>query len=226
MSFRTTCVGLAVLSMGQYFGSSCHSQDYDSKKSNAAKIVQALTIEIGGLNDPDPELFEERGDAFMDLGDFHNAFDDYSMAIDRTPNGISTYFLLHKRCGAAVGKGDYRQALEDSQDLAKASPPRSEALAILALILSRSPDEKVKNPAKALDIATQAATVTTPPPNRMLVEQALAAAHSANGNFAAAVKHQERAIGFAEGHHRRELNAQLDAYKAKREYPFPAKSNP
>jgi hypothetical protein len=56
-----------------------------------------------------------------------------------------------------------------------------------------------------------------------MVELALAAAHSVNGAFEAAVKHQEKAIAAVEGKVPPEMKAQLDAYKAGKEYPFQAR---
>lgn len=185
-------------------------------------IIEQTTIDIEKSTEPNPYLLRERGDAFMMLCQFDKAFDDYTKGIlAKNRRGQD---LFERRIMAAVGKGDYRHALKDSEGFTRLSSASAESLAIHSLILSRSPDEQVRNAEEALDLAIRA-TITNPGSrNESLVECALAAAYSVNGNYKAAVLHQERAIAAEVGIVPAEMKAQLEAYKAGKEYPYRKKS--
>lgn len=213
------CLGLIVCRAGQ-------ADDLAREKAEAKIAIDELTSQINEATEPDPDLYEERGDALMLLGNSNQAFEDYSKAIAITAPSRSSFFLFAKRVWAAVGKGDYSQALADAQLLTtKSVSLKAESHATLALILARSPDPKVKNAKASLDAALLAAHLDKERRAVVLVEQALAAAYSANGDFEKAVIHQEKSLGAVKGRVPSEWKAQLEAYKTGKEYPF-QKSKP
>jgi tetratricopeptide (TPR) repeat protein len=192
------------------------------EKAEARNTVKQISDALLKTAEPDPQLFVERAYAYMILEDFNKAFDDYTKAIE-SPGRADWYLVLRYRVFAAVGKGDYVQALNDAKDLTKASPPQAGAYAICALILARSPDDKVQNAKEALEYASHASVMDDPGKDVKLIEMALAAAYSANGDFKEAVSHQEKAMMAAKGGASSEMKAQLEAYKGGKEYLYPFK---
>jgi tetratricopeptide (TPR) repeat protein len=195
----------------------------EREKIEAQKKIDQISNALLKTARPDPYLYVERAYAYMLLGDFDRAFSDYTKAIESPGRRADWYSVLRYRVFAAVGKGDFVQALKDAKDCTKASPPQANAYATCALILARSPDEKVKNAKEALEYAIHASTMEDPGKDVKLIEMALAAAYSATGDFKEAVAHQEKAIMAAKGGVTTEMKAQLEAYKSGREHAFPFK---
>lgn len=198
------------------------------EKEAARKSVERLTEEINKSPKTDPiadaKLFEKRGDALMTLGESKKAFDDYSKAIEIYTPAKASPWLIEDRISAAVESGDFRSALNDAEMLTEGiSPPQPKYFAIYAMILARSPDGKVKDAERALDNAIYANAIRRRPSEAVIVEIALAAAYSVNGDFASAVKHQEKAIKAVKdrgGEPPKYMQLQLEAYKQKKELPF------
>jgi tetratricopeptide (TPR) repeat protein len=193
------------------------------QRKRTRERIAEINSELAKQSEPNPDLYVDRADAYMLLHEFERAFDDYTKAIESPTRRDPIYFILQYRVFAGVGKGYYVQALKDAKELTKTSPPQANAYAICALVLARSPDAKVKDPKEAMDYAIRAATMKAETKDEVLLEKSLAAAHSANGSFREAVVHQQRAIAAAKGKATAEAKAQLEAYRAGKEYPFPFK---
>ncbi len=170
---------------------------------------------------PSPIL--ARADALMKLGEFERALKDYSSAIEHRNLLTGGSVIFKKRVTAAIQTGDYRQAYDDLKGLTRMLEPMPDAFAMLAMILARSPDKSIRDPEAALDYAKYAAKINEQPSYDFLVELALAAAYSANGNFEQAVAHQEMAIAAMRAEPSADVKAQLEAFKAGNDYPFQKK---
>lgn len=191
----------------------------DQAKRERVEIQEAideLTSAIESAPEPNADMYEERGDLFRELGKFDEAFGDYSKA--RTLD--VSLRVAKKRLPIAIQVGEYREALNDARVLGRYSTSDPDDIAVLAMVLAKSPDEQVKNAKAALGYARYAREIDADYKTEALIERALAAAYSANGDFQAAVRHQERAIAAVKGEVRAELKAELAAYKAGKEYPF------
>jgi tetratricopeptide (TPR) repeat protein len=236
LEWRTIALALVLSIATQgYVDGPCLFADEPTKQQGsddelaAKKIVEETTKTIDASRERDWEAFENRADAWMTLGEFGKAFDDYSKAISlKRDEGRAHDFVIQRRIDAAIANEDYQHALSDAQTLVETTnPPNARYYADLAIILSKSPDAKVMNAARALEAAEIARNIRKGGAIEFIaVELALAAAHSVNGNFDKAASHQETAIeamtarGLAVS---KEAKLELEAYKNGKTFPFSAK---
>ncbi len=86
-----------------------------SKKSNHKKALELLDKAVA-LNPTDPDIFNNRGNAYNNLGDQQKALADYDMAVSLRPGdaaALSNRGLAHERMGDdAAACRDYRAACD------------------------------------------------------------------------------------------------------------------
>jgi tetratricopeptide (TPR) repeat protein len=193
------------------------------EKRHVQMNIEHLTKEIKRAGENELlDLYEARGDEFMKMEEYGSALDDYSKALSLA-QGPSRGSLLLKEVWAAVGNEDYKLALDCARRTAMANYSRPDAYPTLALVLAGSNDDKVRDPKAALNAAKTAEGQLRPGHSRQMVNAALAAAFSVNGDFDRAAEYQQKVIDEAGKNTTRGMKSQLEAYKSRQEFRFPRK---
>lgn len=155
----------------------------------AADLETALKLEPKS-----PEAFNNRGVLHRLQGRYEAAIQDYSKAIEL----FGKYPSAHANRGYAQRQlGRYDEALKDLNKALEFDPISAEIANDVAWLLATCPEEKIRNPKRALTLAEQAAAGTNREDGQLM--DTLAAAYAANGQFPEAVKAGEAALELLKG---------------------------
>jgi WD40 repeat protein/serine/threonine protein kinase/tetratricopeptide (TPR) repeat protein len=94
-----------------------------------------------------------RGNAYRNLGQCDKAIADYSRAIQLDPKNVGA---LLERASAFGHLGQYDKALADGQTAVKVAPDHAGAHNNLAWLLATCPDEKLRDPKRAVELGKKA----------------------------------------------------------------------
>ena len=149
----------------------------------------------------------------QELGNPDQALADLNAAVRLAPDDAEA---LGCRGKFLEERGDYPSARADYEQAARLAPDDLVALNDLAWILAVAPEEKLRDPKRALQTAQRIVEMDGGHEWESL--DTLAAAHAANGQFTAATCHQTGALQLAPQEERGDLQARLDLYQAKTPY--------
>jgi tetratricopeptide (TPR) repeat protein len=133
----------------------------------------------------------------------------YTAILDESPNewdamrGRGDVYLNHGRQAEAIA--DYERAL-------KLQPKDYGILNNLAWVLATSPDAKIRNGKRALELAKVAADVTEY--KLAYILSTLAAAYAESGDLPSAIKWSTKAVELSDKEHAEALKKELESYKA------------
>jgi Flp pilus assembly protein TadD len=144
------------------------------------------------LRPADPEAYTHYGQALAGAGRIPEAIAQLRAAAHLKPSA-DVHLLLAGLYRATSQPGE---AIEQTRAALKAKPDSLEALGNLAWLLATTPNEKLRNGAEAVQLATQACQQTGFKEARLV--GALAAAHAENGDFTNAVRRAEEAVSLAQ----------------------------
>jgi tetratricopeptide (TPR) repeat protein len=182
----------------------------------AADFTQAVAIDAKFAR-----AYHNRGNAMARQKDYEKAIADYTQAIR-----LDAYDALAfvDRSSSHHARGDDRRALADLTEALRRQPACTEALVDRAWLLATSAGTKIRDGKQAVVDATRACTITQGKEAYPL--GALAAALAERGDFAQAVKYQERAQVLYKTRDDVTLGrARLELFKAKTPYREPAVSS-
>ena len=128
------------------------------------------------------------------------ALSDYNYLVE---NGIATGPVLYARSHVLKRKKQWSQALADQESAVKLVPKFVDYINDLAWSLATVPDESLRNPEKAIALATQACELSQW--KRGLVMDTLATAHAANADFEKAVEVIDQALQQEDAKDRKDL---------------------
>lgn len=134
------------------------------------------------LNPNLAEVFQSRGLGYGMKGDWNHAITDYTEAIRLKPSYAEAYY---DRGDIYARKGDLDHAIADYTEAIRLNPKFQLALNALAWRLATSPDDRIRNGAKALEYAKRACELPQASPFFL---GTLAAAYAETGDFTDAVK--------------------------------------
>jgi tetratricopeptide (TPR) repeat protein len=171
--------------------------------------------EVLRLNPEDVDAYYKRGLTWQNRRDYDRAIADYSEVLRRDPKSPGVY---QKRGSALQAKGEYERAIADYSDALRVDPTNTDAYNSAARLLATAPVASVRDGARAVELATRAAELMQWANADYL--DTLAAAHAEAGNFAEAVRWQQKAL--ADRHfareHGEEARARLELYRKNQPY--------
>ncbi len=160
-----------------------------------------------------------RGGIYQQRGDFDHALEDCDVALRIDPQFLGAYIV---RSETHQSRGENDLAISDLNAALRMSPEAPEVLNNLAWLLATSPQDDLRNGARAFQYASKACDLTHWK-NAGYIDT-LAAAYAEIGDFEEALKSQQRAVAMvAKGDHAEELQAHLELYQAKKPYREPLK---
>jgi len=122
--------------------------------------------------------------------------------------------VLRARADALLGIGKHAEAIVDYEKALKLQPKDAGVLNNLAWVLATSPEAKLRDGKRAVDLATKACELTKYKAAHIL--STLAAAHAESGDFKTAVKWSEKAFELAGNDQKEELHKELKSFQAKK----------
>lgn len=147
------------------------------------------------------------------------AIETYTALLALTPND---WRALRGRGDALLNVGRHAEAIADYEKAIKLEPKDDGILNNLAWVLATSPDEKLRNGRRAIELATEACKATDYKVAHIV--STLAAAYAETGDFDAAIKWSTKASELANQENAKEgdtetkeaLKKELENYKAKK----------
>ncbi|HOF87103.1 MAG TPA: hypothetical protein PLZ36_03225 [Armatimonadota bacterium] len=180
-----------------------------------------LTKEIA--REPDnPERYLERAQWYFSEGEHAKAHADLNTAIPlaKAPKYTSDTGLLIRihemRKEIFQKEGDYLGVVDAMEGIVAVDDAYDYTANNLAWLLATCPDAKVRNGKRAVELATIACDNTDWKDPTTI--DTLAAAYAETGDFANAVKWQEKAHGLAPRNQRGEYDSRLRLYRAHKPY--------
>lgn len=143
--------------------------------------------------------------------DAQRAVDAYSQTIAGEPQN---WFAFQGRADTYLNLGQQDKAMEDYEQALKLDPANSGVLNNLAWLLSTSPEDKLRNGKRAIELATKACEVTEFKQAHIL--STLAAAYAETGDFETAKKWSSKAVELGEGSMKEQLAKELKSYEERK----------
>jgi tetratricopeptide (TPR) repeat protein len=160
----------------------------DEQPSKAIPILNTVLARTDSLR---PEILRQRGDAYLSLGKHEEAIDDYESALE----------IIDAEFESTDDK-DLPERQKDSQ---------SGLINNLAWVLATSPEDRLRDGKRALELALRASEFSDYKAAYIL--STLASAYAENGDFDSARKWASKAVELAESDEQRVgLQEELDSY--------------
>jgi tetratricopeptide (TPR) repeat protein len=121
--------------------------------------------------------------------------------------------VLRSRGDARLSIAQHGPAIEDYEKALKLKPGDSGILNNLAWVMATSPDEKVRNGKRAVELAKQACEATEYKQGHIL--STLAAAYAEAGDFGKAKEWSQKAVDIGRDEQKEQLRAELASYEKK-----------
>ena len=178
------------------------------QKGNYDKAVADCSEAIR-LDPKAANAFHNRGLAWIGKNEYDKALADCNEALRLDPKSA---YAVNDRGVAWDGKGEYGKALEDCTEAIRIDPQFALAYSNLGWFRATCPDPHYRDGKQAVQNATRACALSAwQEPNRLAT---LAAACAEAGDFANAVKWEQKAIALAPKELVGELRVPLEHYKA------------
>lgn len=166
-------------------------------------------LEIDELNakiderDPDPDYRLQLSTTYLSQQDLQASIEVLTPLLEeREQNPTNNrarnarYIALSSRANTYLTIGEHSKAIADYQDARKISDNNSNVLNNLAWVLSTSPDDEIRDPKLAVELATKACKLTEFKAPHII--STLAAAYADAGDFDNAKKYSAQAVELSE----------------------------
>ncbi|MFZ1988909.1 MAG: tetratricopeptide repeat protein, partial [Alphaproteobacteria bacterium] len=154
-------------------------RDYDHAIADCNEAIR--------INPRNPISFNIRGKAYDNKGDQDRAIADYTEAIRLKPDYALAFF---NRGHAYDHKGDYDRAVADYSEVIRLKPDDADGYNAEAWLLATCPDAKFRDGPQAVQVALKLVKLADDWSNR----DTLAAAYAEAGQFADAVREEQKAL--------------------------------
>src|SRR5437016_4532965 len=156
--------------------------------NGAISLLQAA-VDLRPDNSP---AHENLAKALLQKGDVENALIHYQKLLQLQPDNIEVHNIVGT---ALVQQGRVREGVEEWQQVLAIQPDNGNALSNLAWILATSPDDSLRDGAKAVQLAEEALRISG---RRIpIIFRTLAAAYAENGEFSKAIQIAQQGIELA-----------------------------
>jgi len=139
------------------------------------------------------------------------AIETYNALLAEQPD---EWRALRGRSDAYLNIGKHAEAIADYEKAIKLQPKDSGILNNFAWVLATSPNDKLRDGKRAIQLATEACEATEYKVPHIL--STLAAAYAETGDFENAIKWSSKAVGMDDKEHDEALKKELENYKAKK----------
>jgi tetratricopeptide (TPR) repeat protein len=201
-----------------YFYRGVAHQHLEDNEAAVADFTEALRLDV----QPASVAYGCRGFSRLGCGQTDEAIADLSEAIARGSDRADQCYLC--RGQAYFSRGEYAQAIRDFEASIRHNPDNAQAHAFLAGMLASAPDERLRDGAKAIQLAQHACDLTEW--KEWLCLGALAAAYAEVGDFPEAVHRARQSVEFAPEKFKAERQARLEEYLAGKPHRFPPPATP
>jgi tetratricopeptide (TPR) repeat protein len=190
--------------------------------SQAIRIWAMLVAAAGKVDEVLPELERQHTQTPEDTAtllrlamiygakkQFEKAIEAYTETLQQEP---TNWFAHQGRADTYLSIGKQAEALADYDQAIKLDPENSGVLNNLAWLLATSPEEKLRDGKRAIELATKACEVTEYKQAHIL--STLAAAYAETGDFDEAKKWSSKAVEMGDETMKEQLSKELESYKA------------
>ena len=137
------------------------------------------------------------------------AIEYYSEVLAEKPDH---WLALHGRGDALLNVGKHEAAIADYEKALKSQPEDTGILNNLAWVLATSPDEKLRDGKRAIELATKACELTKYSQGHIL--STLASGYAETGDFDTAIKWIKKGLEVATEEQKEPLSEELESYQA------------
>ena len=166
----------------------------------------ALAPNDGDLRSLRGEMYERQGKTDLAAAEF-----DAAIAL-----GSESASALARRAALAAQSRNYNQAIADYDQALRLDPYHAATYQGVAWLLATCPDERYRDPQKALEAARRAQRFGLA--NEPALLDTVAAAHANAGNYAAAVEQAQQAAALAAPSLRAEIERRIELYRVRQPY--------
>jgi tetratricopeptide (TPR) repeat protein len=158
------------------------------KLDEAISLLQAA-VDLRPDNSP---AHENLAKALLQKGDVDNALIHYQKLLELQPDNIEVHNIVGT---ALVQRGRIREGVEEWQKVLAIQPDNGNAMSNLAWVFATSPDDSLRDGAKAVQLAEQALRISG---RRIpILFRTLAAAYAETGEFSKAIQTAQQGIELA-----------------------------
>ena len=149
---------------------------------------------------------ENLAKALLQKGQVADALTHYRKLLDLQPDNMEVHNIVGT---VLVQQGSVQEGVEEWQKVLSVEPDNGNAMSNLAWVFATSPDQSIRNGAKAVQLAEQAVRISG---GRIaILFRTLAAAYAENGRFVDAIQAAQRGVELANSQGNSSLATELQA---------------
>ena len=161
------------------------------QKGNLDEAISLLQAAVDLRSENSP-AHENLAKALLQKGQVTDALVHYRRLLELQPDNIEVHNIVGT---VLVQQGQAREAVEEWQKVLAIQPDNGNAMSNLAWVFATSPDDSLRDGAKAVQLAEQAMRISG---GRIpIIFRTLAAAYAENGRFSEAIQTAQRGIELA-----------------------------
>ncbi len=163
------------------------------RKGNLDEAISLLEAAVD-LRPENSPAHENLAKALLQKGQVADALVHYRKLLELQPDNIEVHNIVGT---VLIQQGQAREAVEEWQKVLAVQPDNGNAMSNLAWVFATSPDDSLRNGAKAVQLAEEALRISG---GRIpIIFRTLAAAYAETGRFSEAIQTAQRGIESANG---------------------------